>query len=470
MPIGLVIGTVAGYIGGWVDNVLMRITDIFLAFPRLILALALVAALGAGIENAVLAIAVTTWSPYARIARAEVLTIRHSEFIMAAQAQGASTFRILRRHVMPLCLASVIVRLTLDMAGIILTAAGLGFLGLGAQPPTPEWGAMISNGRQLLLDQWWVPTIPGIAIFTVSLGFCLLGDGLRDVLDPKTRPHDGGMSALLTVEDLHVTFATPRGTVEAVRGVSFELGRERLGIVGESGSGKSQTGRALLRLSARNGRIRAKRMEFDGIDLMSASEREMRDIRGARISMIMQDPRYSLNPVVTVGEQISEAFLIHSDASRREARERTLEMLATVQIRDPERVYGLYPHEVSGGMGQRVMIAMMLIPSPDLIIADEPTSALDVTVQMQVLALLDDMVRERGMGLILISHDLNLVATFCDRVLVMYGGRVMEVLEAGRLHEAQHPYTRGLLNCLPDLKHPHEVLPVLERDPAWLDA
>jgi peptide/nickel transport system ATP-binding protein len=278
------------------------------------------------------------------------------------------------------------------------------------------------------------------------------------------------VSALLTVEDLHVTFATARGPVEAVRGVSFELGRERLGIVGESGSGKSQTGRALLRLSARNGRIRARRMVFDGIDLMAASERALRDIRGARISMIMQDPRYSLNPVVTVGEQIAEAFLIHSDASRREARARTLDMLATVQIRDPERVYGLYPHEVSGGMGQRVMIAMMLIPEPDLIIADEPTSALDVTVQMQVLALLDDMVRERGMGLILISHDLNLVATFCDRVLVMYGGRVVEVLQAGHLHDARHPYTRGLLNCLPDLQRPQDTLPVLERDPAWLDA
>jgi peptide/nickel transport system permease protein len=185
VPIGLAIGTIAGYLGGWVDNVLMRFTDIFLAFPRLILALALVAALGPGLENAVLAIALTTWSPYARIARAEVLTIRKAEFILAAQAQGASTFRILRRHIVPMCLSSVIVRLTLDMAGIILTAAGLGFLGLGAQPPTPEWGAMISTGRQLLLDQWWVPTVPGIAIFVVSLGFCLLGDGLRDALDPK---------------------------------------------------------------------------------------------------------------------------------------------------------------------------------------------------------------------------------------------------------------------------------------------
>ena len=185
-PIGLAVGTIAGYAGGWVDAVLMRIVDIFLAFPRLILALAFVAALGAGIENAVLAIALTTWSPYARIARAEGLTIRKSDFIVAAEAQGASTFRIIRRHVVPLCLASVIVRLTLDMAGIILTAAGLGFLGLGAQPPLPEWGAMISTGRQFLLDQWWVPTAPGAAIFLVSLGFCLLGDGLRDILDPKS--------------------------------------------------------------------------------------------------------------------------------------------------------------------------------------------------------------------------------------------------------------------------------------------
>jgi len=186
VPIGLFIGVVAGYIGGWVDNVLMRLTDIFLAFPRLILAMALVAALGPGLENAVLAIALTTWSPFARIARAEALTIRNSDFILAARMQGVGTAGILARHVAPLCMSSVIVRLTLDMAGIILTAAGLGFLGLGAQPPTPEWGAMISLGRQYLIDQWWVPTMPGIAILAVSLGFNLLGDGLRDVFDPKS--------------------------------------------------------------------------------------------------------------------------------------------------------------------------------------------------------------------------------------------------------------------------------------------
>ena len=276
--------------------------------------------------------------------------------------------------------------------------------------------------------------------------------------------------SLIEVEDLRVSFNTPHGMVEAVRGVSFNLGRERLGIVGESGSGKSQTGRAILRLSARNGRVAAKTMRFDGTDLLTASERQLRRIRGARISMIMQDPRFSLNPVAKVGDQIAEAYSIHARASKKEARRRALQMLETVQIREPEKVYNLYPHQVSGGMGQRVMIAMMLIPEPDVLIADEPTSALDVTVQMQVLALLDDMVRDRGMGLILISHDLHLVASFCDRILVMYGGQIMEVLEAGRLHEARHPYTKGLLNCLPSLEHPAEMLPTLTRDPAWLRA
>ena len=272
---------------------------------------------------------------------------------------------------------------------------------------------------------------------------------------------------LLDVKNLSVRFETAKGPVEAVRNVSFTLGRERLGIVGESGSGKSQTGRAVLGLTAGNGRISADHMIFDGLDLARANEHEMRRVRGARISMIMQDPRYSLNPVIRVGEQIAEAYRVHTRASRREARDRSIEMLTRVRIREAEKVVNLYPHEVSGGMGQRIMIAMMLIPDPDILIADEPTSALDVTVQLQVLAILDDMVRERGMGLIFISHDLNLVASFCDRVLVMYGGQIMETLEAGKLHEAQHPYTRGLLNCLPTLENPHD-LAVLERDPAWL--
>jgi peptide/nickel transport system ATP-binding protein len=277
------------------------------------------------------------------------------------------------------------------------------------------------------------------------------------------------VTALLDVEDLRVSFATPTGMFHAVRGVSFSLGRERLGIVGESGSGKSLTGRAIMRLLPPSARLSARRLAFDGTDLLTASPRTLRGLRGARISLVMQDPKYSLNPVMTVGAQIAEAARIHGGVSAAEARGKALAMLEAVRIRDPERVYRLYPHEVSGGMGQRIMIAMMLAPEPDLLIADEPTSALDVTVQMQVLAILDDLVRQRGMGLIFISHDLDLVASFCDRVLVMYAGRVMEELSARDLGAARHPYTKGLLNSLPRLDDDRAELPTLTRDPAWLE-
>lgn len=275
---------------------------------------------------------------------------------------------------------------------------------------------------------------------------------------------------LLAVEDLHVRFDLPTRHVHAVRGVGFSMGREKLGIVGESGSGKSLTGRAIIGQVAKPGMVAAKRLEFDGVDLKTLDKPARRDLTGRRIGMIMQDPKFSLNPVMTVGEQIAEAYRVHSKAGAAEAKKRTLEMLAAVRIRDPERVWGLYPHEVSGGMGQRIMIAMMLIPEPDLLIADEPTSALDVTVQTQVLAIIDDLVSRRGMGLIFISHDLNLVASFCDRVLVMYGGRIVETCRAAELDKARHPYTRGLLAALPRIEAPPGDLPVLRRDPAWLDA
>ena len=272
----------------------------------------------------------------------------------------------------------------------------------------------------------------------------------------------------LEVRDLHVRFATPHGLVHAVRGISFDVGRERVGIVGESGSGKTMTGRAILRLTPRTARVSAVRLSFAGEDLLAATEGRMRAIRGRRISMILQDPKFSLNPVMRVGTQVAEAYTSVKRGSRAEARERALDMLAQVRIRDPRRVYDLYPHQVSGGMGQRIMIAMMLVPEPEFLIADEPTSALDVTVRMQVLAILDDLVSKRGLGLIFISHDLNLVATFCDRVLVMYAGRIVESCKASELSRATHPYTKGLLDSLPRLDAPRERLAVLARDPAWL--
>ena len=275
---------------------------------------------------------------------------------------------------------------------------------------------------------------------------------------------------LLDVENLWVKFRTRTGVFDAVRGVSFTLGKERLGIVGESGSGKSMTGRAILRLIRPPGMIEADKLELKGEDILNAPEKRMRQLRGGQVSMVMQDPKFSLNPVMTVGQQLVEALRAHAKVSRSEARTQALEVLHEVAIRDPERVYDLYPHEESGGMGQRIMIAMMLLPNPEILIADEPTSALDVSVQLQVLDIIDKLVRDRGMGLMFISHDLNLVAKFCDRIIIMYAGRIVETCKASELRNAQHPYTLCLLNSVPDLEHPRDHLEVLERDPAWRDA
>ena len=268
---------------------------------------------------------------------------------------------------------------------------------------------------------------------------------------------------LLQVENLNIRFDTPTGISHVVRNMSFSMGREKLAIVGESGSGKSQSVRAILGLTP--GKVTADRLDFDGQSLLGLDAARWRSIRGKRIAMVMQDPKYSLNPVMRIGDQLLEAC---RDRYRgKVAKARSMEMLEAVRIRDPERVYRAWPHELSGGMGQRAMIAMMLITEPELLIADEPTSALDVTVRLQVLAILDDLVRKRDMGLIFISHDLNLVASFCDRVLVMYAGQIMEEVNARHLHAAQHPYTRGLLACLPELGKPAQALRTLVRDPAW---
>jgi len=280
------------------------------------------------------------------------------------------------------------------------------------------------------------------------------------------------LSQLVEIENLRVAFRTDEGGWnDAVRGVSLSLGREKLGIVGESGSGKSLTGRALLGVLPPYARATADKLSFDGIDLRSAPPKLRRSLRGGRMGMILQDPKFSLNPVLTVGAQIVEGIRIGDPRlTKSVARTKALESLEQVHIREPERVFDLFPHELSGGMGQRVMIAMMVVREPDLMIADEPTSALDVTVRLQVLSVLDELVTRRGMGLIFISHDLNLVKRFCDRVVVMYAGRVVEELKASALEEATHPYTRGLLACLPRIDGSLDPLPTLQRDAAWAGA
>ncbi|WP_208245477.1 ABC transporter ATP-binding protein (plasmid) [Rhizobium sp. T1470] len=270
---------------------------------------------------------------------------------------------------------------------------------------------------------------------------------------------DHEMKPVLSIQELNVSFG--RSAVRAVSDVSFDVGRERVGIVGESGSGKSTTGRAIMRLLPPSANVTAARLDLDGRPLLSLPERQMGKIRGKDIALIMQDPRYSLNPVLTVGKQIAEAPRLHLDLRGPAALAAARAALERVRINDPERVMTLYPHQISGGMGQRVMIAMMLLAKPKLVIADEPTSALDVSVRKDVLTLLDELVRENNSGLLLISHDIRMVAAFCERIIVMYSGRVIETLT--RLEDARHPYTRGLMAAMPDPKNPVRRLAVLDR-------
>lgn len=276
-----------------------------------------------------------------------------------------------------------------------------------------------------------------------------------------------GNTPLVRVEDLHVTYPGVGTATNAVRGVSFDLGREKLGLVGESGSGKSTVGRALLGMLPRPTEISARRLDVHGADLTALTEPQIRLLRGRRVAMILQDPRFSLNPVMTIGRQVAEAWHAHFRGTRAEACERTLAMLKSVGFHEPGRIHDAFPHQLSGGEGQRAMIAMMLIAEPEILIADEPTSALDVTVRNQVLGVLDELVRRRGLGLLFISHDLNLVASFCDRVMVMLGGRILETCDVSKINEARHPYTRGLLAAQPRLDVALPLLPVVPRDPAW---
>lgn len=273
---------------------------------------------------------------------------------------------------------------------------------------------------------------------------------------------------LIDIENLRITFKSRAGRHEALRGISLRMGREKVGVVGESGSGKSLTGKTILGLIPPHAEVSADRLSFDGNNLLTMQPNALRHLRGRRIGLVMQDPKYCLNPVLSIGKQLIEAGTTSGLLSHREAHARGVETLSKVQINDPERVMRSYPHELSGGMAQRVMMAMMVIGEPDLLIADEPTSALDVTVQLEVLALLDDLIASRGMGLIFISHDLRLVSQFCDRVVVVYAGRVVETLKASELTNAQHPYTRGLMDCLPSLSHEQgRRLRTLERQDSW---
>ena len=471
--IGSLIGLVAGFVGGRVDNILMRGIDMILAFPYILLALAIVAVLGPGLMNALYAIAVVNIPFFARNVRGLALGLSRREFVDAARLSGQTGPEILLAEVLPNVLPVIVVTMSTTVGWMILETAGLSFLGLGAQPPQADLGSMLGEGRKVLFNAPHVSIIPGLTIFVLVMSINLLGDGVRDALDPRLR--SGALArpsartavrreaepappaepdAVLEVSGLTTRFALGRTHVAAVSGVSLHVKPgECLGIVGESGSGKSVTAMSVMGLvPSPPGEIAGGAAYLHGRDLFSMGYGELRSLRGAAVAYVFQDPLSMLHPQYTVGQQLVEAIRVHEPIGRQAARERAAELLAMVRISNPRRRLDAYPHELSGGMRQRVGIAMALSGHADVIIADEPTTALDVTVQAQVLALFNRLRRDEGATVMFISHDFGVVSAVCDRVAVMYAGEVVETGPTAVLLETPaHPYTAALAGCVPVL-------------------
>lgn len=469
---GSLIGLAAGYAGGTADNLMMRLVDMLMAFPYILLALAIVAALGPGLLNALYAIALVNIPFFARNIRGVTVSLRHGEFVAAARLSGKGPLRILLSEVLPNVLPVIVITMSTTIGWMILETAGLSFLGLGAQPPTSDLGSMLGQGRAQLFTAPHVSIIPGLMIFALVMSINLLGDGIRDVLDPRLRsgalgrplavttiarrevPPPAQTGSLLDVVGLSAGFRRGDTVVPAIRNVSFALRRgECLGLIGESGSGKSVTALSLLGLlAAPPGIITGGAVYLDGEDVLGLSGTRIGGLRGARVAYVFQDPLTTLHPLHTVGDQIAEAVTAHRPVGRKAARARAIELMETVGIRDAAQRAAAYPHELSGGQRQRVGIAMALANDPEIIIADEPTTALDVTVQARILELLQELRRSRGLALLLITHDFGVVAEMCDRVAVMRNGEIVEQGEARSVLDApRHDYTRRLIACVPSV-------------------
>jgi peptide/nickel transport system permease protein len=486
--IGSTIGILAAYYGRFVDTALMRGIDMLMAFPYLLLALAIVAVLGPSLTHAMIAIVIVNVPFFARTVRGTTVGLRRADFMAAARLSGQSSARIIAFELFPNVLPVVVVTASTSIGWMILETAGLSFLGLGAQPPMADLGGMLGDGRNLLEVAPHVVTIPGIAILLIAVGVNLLGDGVRDILDPRLK--SGGLArirpatevapraarlsrlapegqepgALLQLRGLDTRFRIGRALWNAVSGVDMVIRPgEAIGIVGESGSGKTVTALSILGLVASPpGRIDGGEVLFNGEDLLGLPAGRLRAIRGDRIAYVFQDPLTTLNPLQTVGAQVMEAIRAHQRLSGREAWARTLALLESVGIPEPAQKAHAYPHELSGGQRQRIGIAMALANQPDVVVADEPTTALDVTTQARVLKLLAELRRRNDAAMIFISHDFGVVAELCDRVYVMYGGRVVE---SGPVRDVlkrpAHPYTARLLACVPRIgQGRHSIQPI----------
>ena len=470
--LGSFIGIIAGYFGGFFDNILMRSVDVLMAFPYVLLALAIVAVMGPGLFNSLIAVAIVNIPFFARNVRGISLAYAKSDFMIAAKISGRSTFSCIIFELLPNLIPTIIVAFSTTIGWMILETAGLSFLGLGSQPPQADLGSMLGEGRASLIVHSHNSLIPGLMILFIVMGFNLFGDGIRDALDPKLSQGKLGRSKALTdlkknfvfsekcsksfleVNNLTTKFIRNNYEIEAIKKVNLSLQKgECLAIVGESGSGKSVTALSITRLVASPpGIITEGFINYKGTDLLNINLQTMQDIRGKKISYIFQDPQSTLHPLQKVGSQISEIVINHKIINKVKLNKEVLELLRNVKIIDPERVVNLYPHQLSGGMRQRIGIAMAIANKPDIIIADEPTTALDVTVQAKILSIINDLKKEFNLSIIFISHDLNVVSKISDNIAVMFNGEIVEFGKTKKiLNNPNNQYTKKLIKTSPKL-------------------
>ena len=485
--LGLAAGLSAGFSRGWWDSVLMRLGDIQLAFPFILLAIVVLGVItDRNAVHLILVLGIPTWILYARVVRSRVLAEREKDYVLAAKSIGASRMRQMWRYVLPSVWMAVLVIAMIDFGFVILVEATLSFLGFGLTPPTPSWGSILAEGRRNMIIAPWLAILPGFVIMVTVLAINMTADGAADVLDPKLKmsifrrlaqkkpangtstdleSEDAGSTrsepaatkdeveppTLLEVRDLSVEFPLEDKVVKAVRHVSFDVHRgQTLGIIGETGSGKSVSASSIIQLIDSPGRVTNGEVLFEGRDVTRIDDSEVAQLRGTKIGMIFQNPTSSLNPVLSIGSQMVETIRQHQKVSVADARDMASQALLDVGIGDPQGILSQYPFQLSGGMNQRVMIALAMLAQPDLLIADEPSSALDVTTQAQVLERLREITRQHQTSLILITHDIALVAEFADEILVMYAGQVCEVGPVRSvIDDTKHPYTKALLDSVP---------------------
>jgi peptide/nickel transport system permease protein len=508
---GLLLGTAPLIVGRRAGRFITSVINIAVAFPALLLALFFAIIFGIGAQGALLAIGFASAPAFARLVRTLSASVAGLDYIAAARIAGVSRFRLLTRHVLPNIGETLIVNATMAAGDALLSFAGLSFLGLGVQPPSYDWGQLLNNGLQGIYTRPAAAIAPGVAVVVAGLAFNLFGEALAAGLGVSPQNITAGVlgrlrgalaasaaraaaaepppsartvpaDSVLVVSNLEVAFP---GGVHPVRGISFALRRgEAVGVVGESGSGKSLTALAVSRLLERPARVSATEVTLLGRDVLAEagrgraagamSDRELRRFLGTKAGLVFQDPMTSFNPVKRVGAQLAEVAAVHHGLSRRQAGARAVDRLRAVRIPRPEHRARQFPHELSGGMRQRAMIGMAVMGEPALVIADEPTTALDVTVQRQVLRLLKSIQADGDMALLFISHDITVVGQVCDRVLVMYAGKIVENLPVGQLTDASHPYTRALLAAVPSMETPRDrplaVIPGRPADPANLPA